>query len=327
MLLDEERRKNNDLSKEVTRYATMVEEKNELIKSIRAESQKYKSDFENLNNQIMLKLTDIMNKPGPAPQNMQEMKRVLASVHKIDRDISQLKQNNKEIISKHDNNFYILNDKIGKATHEMKNSKRTEQITKTIIKPYPVKERIVRAPPVVRRLREIPVSSTINYQTKCTCNCNRTLNSSQVYCIEKCPMCNVGMVNTMSDRKSIPLLTTRVESVRARSPVIHNKIFNESNKTASYLRGISNERATQSAFSTKHIIENSVLNRDEPVKYSKRTIGNSIEPLNKRISSHIRHSPLERTSFKELDPYLIKESVIESRNVRDRNVKTSISRT
>ena len=315
MLLDAERQKNNELSQEVTKYSTMLQEKNELISSIRAESEKYKSNFENLNNQILMKLTALMNKPGSNSQNIEEINRVLSSVHKIDRDISQLKRNNQEIKNRYNDNLMSLHHKLDKNKNEIKNSMKTEHVTKTIIKPFPVQERIVRAAPI-RRVIAPPVKSTIQYHTKCTCNCNGSNMERKSYTLEKCPLCNVGMINKMN----------QVNSIRERSPIIQTKVFTEPVKTASFSRKLSTEPVRHSAFMNKHYIDNSILTREEPVKFSRNSMRYSAEP-NRRVAHQIRKYPKGRVSVKEHNPYLFEESVKERRKVKNVEVRRSITRT
>jgi uncharacterized protein YdcH (DUF465 family) len=312
-LLQIEREKNLNLSNEVIKYSTMVEEKNELIKNLRHESSKYKEDFEKLNNIILSKLTALLNKPGAQPQNLKEIQRLLSSVNKLDHDISRLQQNNKEIISKHENNFYILKDQLNKATDEMRNSRKVETITKTIIKAPPlppVVKRYVSKQPITKKVikasrspskvyREIPVRSGITYEKKCHCNCNQITTNTNCYTIEKCPICNVGMVNAINKRNYIAS-----EFQNKTKGFIVDKSENQSNLYSDaltekvYQRRSSTEPMKYSGIQN-HYLKTSNVQRGNSVssRYSERY---SADPLGGEIRSRLRKS---NAIAKESDPY------------------------
>jgi hypothetical protein len=334
-LLQEEREKNSNLFNEVTKYSTMVEEKNELINNLREESNKYKEDFEKLNGVILSKLTALLNKPNGQPQNMEEINRLLSSVNKLDKDISFLRQNNKEIINKHENNFYLLKDQLNKATNEMKNSKRVETITKTVVQP-PIRERIIRTPPVVKRVikaspsparvyREIPTSSTIRYQNKYTCNCNRMNNHINHYTVEKCPICNVGLVNTIKSNSRLSENPNQSNNFVSGNQSIRSNVFTEKLTGKSYQRRLSTEPLKNSTFSNQYYIKNSTIGQEQPL-LSRKSAKYSVEPLHKRISHKIRKSNNGRISTRELDPYLMSETVKKSENIKGVEVRKSYSR-
>ena len=314
----------------------MVDEKNELIRSLREESNKYKSEFDRLNNEVLMRLTTLLNKPGDNSASIEDIRKLLMSVNKLDRDISQLKQNNKEIISKHDNNFYVLRDRLNKATDEMKNSKKVEQVTKEVYRPPPIKERIIRAPPVqtkiirspspiVRTYREVPKTTHVEYQKKCNCTCNHRQVEAKCYSLEKCPICNVGYVNTKHDRTRISANQSTLSHYSTNSPVLQNKVFVEPSKNKIYERRMSTEPIKHSMFSNKYLVENSVEHKEEPMM-SRGSVRYSVEPLHKRISHRIRNVPVENKVVREMDPYLISENIKKSQNIKGVEVRKSITR-
>jgi hypothetical protein len=332
-MLQEEREKSSKLMTEVTKYSTMVEEKNELISNLRQESDKYKQDYENLNNVILAKITELLNKPDGQPQNMDEIRKLLSSVNKLDQDISLLRENNQEIISKHENNFYHLKDQLNKATDEIRNSKKVETVTKTIIQ-APMRERVVSGPPIRKRVisnppiqkriirasrspsrvyRETPVRSNISYSQKCNCNCVNS-NVGSEYNVEKCPICKVGLVNTYKSN-------SRLSAFQNQS--MHSNLFTEKLTGKSYQKH-SPEKLKNSMFSNQYYVKNSNVMRENPVS-SRMSARYSVEP--KRISHTIRKSNNPRISVNELDPVLVSRNVNEFEKVKNVEVRKSVTRT
>jgi hypothetical protein len=331
------REENLGLTQEVTRQKTIIISKDETIENLRIDLNKFKGELDKMNNDILMKLTMLMNRPGGDSQSLQEINRLMNSMKKLDHEISQLKANNREIISKNDNNFYILKDQLDKATNEMKSSKRVEHITKTIIQPPPKPpvERIVHAAPIrrsvvrerspiVRRYREVPTSSRVQYQTNCTCNCGQRQTHTLLkdLNVEKCPICNVGYVNTRKSG-SVSLRNQRVSNMLSTNG--ENKVFVEHEKNKVYERRTSTEPLKNSMFSNKYLINN-VSEVKEGRLMSRGSERLSIEPLHKRISHRIRHNPVGPKSYVEKDPYLIHESVKKSENITTGEVRRSVSR-
>lgn len=324
------------LTEEVTHQRIQIVSKDETIQNLHAELNKYKGDLDKLNNDILMKLTLLMNKPVGDSQSQQELNHLIGSMKKLDHEILQLKANNREIISKNDNNFYILKDQLDKATNEMKNSKRVEHVTKTIIQapPKPVTERIVRAAPIrrsvirerspiVRRYREMPTSSQIEYSNHCTCHCSQRQvhTHSNEFNVEKCPICNIGFVNTRQNG-SVSKRNQRVSNVTS-SQINNNKSYVKTNKNRVYQRRMSTEPLKNSVFSNKYFIDN-VSEVKETHLISRPSERLSVEPLHKRISHRIRHNPIK--SYVERDPYLIHETVKQSENVKSGEIRKSVSR-
>lgn len=340
----------------MTRYTTLIEEKNTTIENLHSENGRHKTHFESLNKQILEKLNSLARRPNTQKQDLGELKQLLTSVNKLDRDISKLKQNNQEIISKHEQNFFILKDKLNKTADEMKESKKVETITKTIIEPGPVRERIIHAPPprtrVVRNLpirenvvsthkvvrpspsparvyREMPVKSPVHYHNRCTCTCGarngvQTVKTDRFH-VEKCPICNVGYVNTVNNsvRGSRVKQGTNGYFEEQKNS---SKMYVEKQAGKIYQSRLSHEPPLKnSVFSNNWMVENSIVKRGEPLKFQK-PVRYSVEPLHKRISHKIRSGFGVRKSVREMDPYLISEKMTESENITDIKVRKSVTR-
>lgn len=333
-LLADQRRENLRLSQEVTRHQTLIISKEETIESLREEINKIRGELDRMNSDIMGKLTLLMNKPGANRQNMEDINRLLASMSKLDQEIANLKQNNIEILSKNNNNFYELKDQLNKATNEMKNSKRVEHVTRTIIQnppPPPQTERIKRTVPVrtsvirerspiVRRYRQVPSPKPVETHTRCNYKCSQTFNHSTELGVEKCPICKVGNVNTHGSVSRKNHRVSNVSRVEAESTV-----FTEPARQRVYERRMSTEPLKNSFYSNNYLVDISTEFK-EKAKKGGTSVRYSVDPLGKRVSHLIRNHNVERTSVKELDPYLINQTIRHSENVKGTEVRRSLSR-
>ena len=324
-LLQEERRKNGELVNEVTKYSTMVNEKNEMVSSLRRESNKYKEDFERLNNDILMKLTALLNRPDTEIQNKEEIRRLFSSLNKLDRNVSLLNEKKKEIIHKNDNNFYLLNDRLNKALNEMKSSKQVETVTKTIIQPPPRPERIIRTPIVHKRVikaspspnrvyRELPKKSTIHYNNQCTCSCNRLTVEKTQCSLQKCPICKVGFVKTIDNPKLQNLLPRQSNNLISANESMTSQLFTEKSTGKIYGKRMSTEPMRSSGISN-HLFTNSP-NFQENQRIMRKSLRYSVEPMNKVIKRMAREPDNIRIE-RERDPYMI-ETIKQSNNIQNR---------
>lgn len=328
----------------MTRYTTMIEEKNTTIENLHNDKSRHNTDFEHLNKQILAKLNSISQRPQK--QDLGELKDLLTSVNKLEKEISILKQNNRDFVSKHDDNIYQLKDQIVKATNEMKNSKKVETVIKTIREPQPIRERIVHAPPVKERIirtapvvrvsrspgrvfREIPKQSVSHHHGRCTCSCGmrggvETLKHSR-YDVEKCPICNVGYVNTVNNSVRDTRINQNSNFYREEQKNT-NKMYVEPLVGKTYQSRVSNEVPLKtSGFSNNYVVENSLVSRNPPTRFRKPQ-RYSVEPIRNQIINLLPKKTGERKSVRELEKQLVSQRMTESEQVTDVQVRTSTTR-